>query len=339
LSLIFDNSSHFRKDAIGGSWVIISTERNNRPLDWHVQLRKNKQVMCPFCPGNEQVTPNEIAAIRKKSTAPNTEGWQLRVIPNKFPALLTDGKADHATDGIYETVGGIGAHEIIIETPNHNEELSQLSVAKLQAVLRMIAKRIMEIKQDSRLKYVLVFKNFGHAAGASLEHSHIQIIGTPILPKRIAEEIEGITSYYGKTGRCIFCEIISKELSLTERLVLSNKNYVVVEPFASRFAFETWIMPIEHRQYFENITRAESLALAKIFKETLSRINVAVKKPSYNLVIHTSPISEHEGTLFHWHIEIMPKLGNMAGFEWGSGFHINPISPENAAKLLREVRC
>jgi UDPglucose--hexose-1-phosphate uridylyltransferase len=327
-----------RKDPILGRWVIISTERGRRPSDFVLESKRPKGGFCPLCEGNEDKTPPEIMAFRNNGTPPNTPGWTLRVVPNKFPALRIEGELDREGQGIYDMMNGIGAHEVIIETPQHHETLTTLSLKAVQDVLWAYRTRIIDLRRDKRFRYVLVFKNHGESAGASLEHSHSQIIALPILPKRVSEEIEGSKNYFHYKERCIFCDIIRQELNQRSRLINENKSFLSVTPFASRFPFETWILPKNHYASFEYMESSQYELAAQILSDTLQRLNQVLEDPPYNYVIHTSPFPEVDSDYYHWHFEIMPKLTKVAGFEWGTGFYINPTPPEEAAEYMREAK-
>jgi UDPglucose--hexose-1-phosphate uridylyltransferase len=327
-----------RKDPIHGRWVIISTERSRRPSDFVPEERRPIGGFCPLCEGNEDRTPPEIVAFRDNGTPPNTPGWTLRVVPNKFPALRIEGELDREGEGIYDKMNGIGAHEVVIETPRHEETLITLPLKDVNNVLLAYRERIIDLRRDQRLRYVLVFKNHGVAAGASLEHSHSQIIALPIVPKRVSEEIEGAKTYFNYKDRCVFCDIIRQELQQKRRIITENKSFVSLAPFASRFPFETWILPKTHHPSFEHAESSQYEQAAQILSDTLQRMNRVLADPPYNYVIHTSSFPEVDAEHYHWHFEIMPKLTKVAGFEWGTGFYINPTPPEEAAEYMREVK-
>ena len=326
-----------RKDPIIGRWVIISTERGKRPTDFQEQREKKKGGFCPFCPGNEHTTPPEIIANRNE-TPPNGTGWSLRVVPNKFPALQIEGDLEKTGEGIFDRMNGIGAHEVIIETPNHEDTLSTISLHIVEDVLWAYQKRMTDLRNDPRLQYALVFKNEGSAAGASLEHTHSQLIALPIVPKLVREEIDGAKQHYDFKERCIFCDIISQEMEEGTRIISENRGYISLSPFAPRSPFETWILPKKHDSSFENVYQDKYKDLAEILSSTLRKIDRALSNPPYNYMIHTSSFSDPINEFYHWHIEIVPKLTKIAGFEWGSGFYINPTSPEEAARFLREAK-
>jgi len=327
-----------RKDPVHGRWVIISTERSRRPSDFTPEERRPLGGFCPLCEGNEDRTPPEIIALRDNGTLPNTPGWTLRVVPNKFPALRIEGELGREGEGIYDKMNGIGAHEVVIETPRHEETLITLPLKGIENVLLAYRERIIDLRRDQRLRYVLVFKNHGVAAGASLEHSHSQIIALPIVPKRVSEEIDGAKTYFNYKDRCVFCDIIRQELQQRVRVILENKSFLSIAPFASRFPFETWILPKTHHPSFEHMEPSQYEQAAQILSDTLQRMNRVLTDPPFNYVIHTSFFPEVDMDYYHWHFEIMPKLTKVAGFEWGTGFYINPTPPEEAAEYMREAK-
>ncbi len=327
-----------RKDPIVGRWVIIAPDRAKRPADFtHEFQRPDSGGFCPFCTGNEQATPPEILAYRNPGSSPNGGGWRARVIPNKFPALQVEGELDKRGDGIYDLMNGVGAHEVIIECPDHETNIGQLPVENIREVLWMYRDRLVDLKKDPRLVHGLIFKNKGAPAGASLEHSHSQLIVTPVVPISVWEEMTGALEFYNYRGRCIFCDMIQQELASGARIVLDTPGFVVFCPFASRFPFETWILPKRHSSQYENIPRQGIEELGAVLKTTLSKLKLALDDPPYNYIIHTAPFNSGELTHYHWHIEIFPRLTRVAGFEWGSGFYINPVMPEEAAGFLREI--
>ncbi len=331
--------SELRRDAVTGRWVIISTDRQKRPNDFRFEKASVAgPEHCPFCPGHEALTPPEIVSYRPKGGAPNTPGWDVRVVPNKFPALQVEGTLDREGDGMFDRMNGIGAHEVIIETPHHDRPLAAMSEPEIEKVLWAFRERMLDLKQDFRLRYILVFKNHGAAAGATLAHPHSQLIALPIVPDFVREELDGARRHYAVKERCVFCDIIHQETGDGQRIIQENTDMIALAPYAPRFAFETWLLPRRHGARFEEAPRHEYESLARILKATLQRMDRALESPAFNLILHTSPFSEQVAHEYHWHIEIMPKLTRVAGFEWGTGFYINPTSPEEAASVLRAVR-
>jgi UDPglucose--hexose-1-phosphate uridylyltransferase len=327
-----------RKDPVTGRWVIIATDRAKRPTDF---VREKVEIkgsgFCPFCYGNESKTPPEILAYRSDGSARNTSGWTLRVVSNKFPALGIEGNLNREGEGLYDKMNGIGAHEVIIETPDHQTTMATLPVNRIEDVLWAYRDRIMDLKKDRRFKYILIFKNHGEAAGASLEHTHSQLIALPVVPKRVLEEVEGSRQYYNFKERCIFCDMIRQEIEKATRVILENQDFIAMAPFAPRFPFEMWIVPKVHQSAFEESQKHEFEQLSAILKDMLVRLDKVLDHPAYNTIIHTSPLPESSNDYYHWHMEIMPKLTKVAGFEWGTGFYINPTPPEESARFLREA--
>ncbi|MCK4538553.1 MAG: galactose-1-phosphate uridylyltransferase [Candidatus Krumholzibacteria bacterium] len=326
-----------RKSPIMERWVIISTERGKRPDDFKREKLPPKGGFCPFCNGNEDKTPPEVLAYRDPKSLPDKEGWSVRVVPNKFPALQIEGDLDKRGDGIYDMMRGVGAHEVLIESPDHSKNLQYLSDSHVESIFWALRERCLDLKRDSRFRYILVFKNWGEEAGASLEHSHIQIIATPIIPKRAIEELTGAKFHYDLKERCIFCDILMQEIKEEKRIVYQNDHFIAIAPYAARFPFETWVLPLKHISAFEQTPTEWFPQLADIMKNVLLRLDIALDEPPFNFIIHTSPCNQPDLDYYHWHIEIMPKLTRVAGFEWGSGFYINPTPPEDAARILRDI--
>jgi len=324
-----------RKDPVVERWVIIATERARRPMDFapEVTTRRGPEV-CPFCPGREERTPPEIYRSGGSEDGP----WTVRVVPNKFPALHGDPGEVHGTgEGIYDRMDGVGAHEVIVESPDHFAGLGTLPAAHVGEILGAYRERLQALRKDPRLEYVLIFKNHGVQAGASLEHPHSQLIATPILPELVAEELEGALHYFRMKERCVWCDIVRQERRTGTRLVLEEEGFVAVAPYASRFPYETWILPTTHRSHFESLQADEVDALARLLRELVARLDRLFVDPPYNFALHTAPLKAADPEHFHWHLELMPKLTRLAGFELGTGFFINPTPPEDAARFLRRA--
>jgi UDPglucose--hexose-1-phosphate uridylyltransferase len=330
-------TSELRKDPVVGRWVIISTERARRPTDFGPEPVRPRLARCVFCPGNEDSTPPEILAGRPPGSPPNGPGWTYRVVPNKFPALRIEGDLEPSGEGPYDRMSGIGAHEVVIETPAHDATLATLPTEAVADVLLAFRERMLDLKKDGRFQYVLVFKNHGEAAGASLEHAHSQLIATPIIPIMVSEELAGSLRYYALKERCVWCDIVREERRGRRRLIAETSEFAVLAPFAPRCPFETWILPVRHRSHFEDSAVDELRALAGVLGDFLRRLNRLLNDPPYNFMLHSAPLQEPPLDEFHWHLEVIPKLTRVAGFEWGSGFFINPVPPEDAATALREA--
>lgn len=329
--------SELRRDPITGRWNIINTDEPLGPEAFEVDRRQPSGTTCPFCAGQERLTPPEIYAIRPPTSQANKAGWQLRVVPNKFPALRIEGDLGRRALGLFDLSNGVGAHEVIIETPDHQKQTADLSLPELEQVVAAFKGRSLDLRGDRRLKYTLIFKNFGLSAGASLEHTHSQLIALPIVPKRVLEELKGAERYFEFRERCPFCDMLQQELHDDERLIAENKSFIAFCPFVSSFPFEISILPKTHSSDFALITPEAIRDLVRLLKEVLLRMRSVLSDPSYNFIIHTAPIEPRERDEYHWRVELIPKLIKVAGFEWGTGFYINPTPPELAAKSLREI--
>lgn len=336
-----------RKDPIIGRWVIIATERARRPdqiiSDAHELPVPEKE--CPFCEGKESKTAGEVYAVRPRNPAANAPGWDVRVVPSQTPFLRIEGELERRGKGLYDTMKGVGAHEMVIETSSHVGNIADLPVEQIVKVLGCYVDRMNDLEKDNRFKYVLVFKNYGWSAGGGkVRHARSQIIATPVNPKRVKEELIGARQYHDFHERCIFCDIIKQELEQKERLILEVDGFVAVVPFASRFPFEVWILPKKHSADFVSISESQRSGLAQILKQVMLKLKIGLNDPPYNYIIHTAPFRRQKAGYwrtvaddYHWHIEITPRLTRVAGFEWGTGFYICPTTPEAAAKFLREV--
>jgi len=326
-----------RKDPITGRWVIIATDRAKRPGDF---IRQSVPMavarVCPFDAGNERKTPPEILAYRD-SGGRDEPGWRVRVIPNKFPVLGIEGDLNRQGEGMYDKMNGIGAHEVIVETPEHAATLAEMPERRIEEVLWAFKERVNDLKRDRRFQYIILFRNYGEAAGAVLEHPHSQLIALPVIPKRTREEVNGAKLYYDLKERCIFCDILQQEITGGARLVTETDRFAALEPYAPRFPFETWILPKRHASHFEEADAPTLQNLAWVLRSTMRKIDRTLENPAYNLIVHSAPVQEPPLAHYHWRVEIIPKLTKVAGFEWGTGFYINPTPPEESARFLREA--
>jgi UDPglucose--hexose-1-phosphate uridylyltransferase len=328
-----------RKDPITGRWVVVSTERQKRPNDFTLHRADViGREHCPFCVGHEAMTPPEVLAYRQNGSAPNAPGWDLRVVPNLFPALRVEGTLDRRGEGMFDRMTGIGAHEVVIETTDHDKTFATMSEPEIARVLWAFRERVHDLKNDIRFRYILLFKNQGAGAGATLEHGHSQLIALPIVPNFVREELDGARRHFHDKERCVFCDIIRQEIAAGTRVIHENRDVVALSPYASRVPFETWVLPRSHASRYEDAPREIIDSLAGMLKSLVARLDRALEKPPFNLIVHSAPLSEDVNQYFHWHVEVMPRISRVAGFEWGSGFYINPTSPEEAAQVLRDVR-
>ena len=330
-------TTEIRRDPITGRSVAIDCAPFKRRDDFELEPARleDAPAACPFCEGREADAGPEILAWREGGPA-NVPGWSVRVVPNRHPMLRIEGGADVRSHGLFETRDGLGAHEVIIETPLHDQPLHTLDADRLWRVLWAWRTRLQDLKRDSRFASVVIFKNHGRAAGARLDHSHSQLVAFPILPPGLAEKVQNGARHLAATGRCIFCDLIGEELADPRRVICDQGAVLALAPFASRVPFETWLMPRDHEPRFEDTADSTLKTLAEKLRRVLSRIDWALERPAYNLVLHSAPLSGDADKAFHWHLEILPRVTRFSGLEWGSGMHRNPVAPEEAARVLRE---
>ena len=338
--------SELRWDPLKEHWVIIATERGRRPRDFHMERVTPDSDVCPFCYGFEGKTPPEIFSIRNYGE-PNNPGWQVRVIPNKYPALRVEGEVKSRGYGLYDVRDGIGAHEVIVETPDHFKGMADFTPAEITNVLFAYRARLLDLRNDFRLRHLVLFKNHGAQAGATLSHSHSQLIAVPLTPPVAAKELRVCREFYESHERCIFCDLIEFELKEGVRVVSESADFVVLAPYAACFPFELRLYPKLHAHDFALMNDRQLSEMGAIMKDMLMRMKVVLKDPAYNFILHTAPPlqsrpgkPEYWGSLtfdYHWHLELVPRLTQIAGFEWGTGFFINPTSPEETAVFLRDA--
>lgn len=329
--------SELRKDPLLGRWVAV-IGNSRPPSEYKLPPEEIAETSCALCIGREKETPQEIAAIRDNMK------WMVRTIPNFEPVFKIEGELGRKGLGIYDKMNGIGANELIIESSEHNRSAEETGPGQMLRVIEMYKNRMSDLKKDARLRYILIFKNSGKGSGAVFSHPHSELAATPIIPKRIKEELDGAKQYYAYKERCIFCDIIREELNYGTRIIHETRDFVAFSPFAPKFPFEFWIFPKRHCCAFEDINAGEAEDLSNMLTLAINKMKKALNTPPYNYVIHTAPNMiprrNHWHTLgddFHWHVEIMPRLIRTSGFEWGAGFYILTTSPEDASKYLREA--
>ena len=328
-----------RKDPLSDIWVVFAPERRLRPQYIGPVAEQDfiAPENCPFCEGNEVMTPPEICADRNNHGGANQAGWTLRVVPNKFPALRVEGHLEKQGEAFYDKISGIGAHEVIIETNSHTKGIDELPTEAITAVFRTYKQRILDLKQDIRFRYIQVFKNHGARAGATIPHSHSQVVAMPVVPGRLRERLNHAKAHYTAKDRCIFCDILRYESENHKRILFETPGYIVMSPYSPRLPFELWIFPRNHSASFED-TGDENLSdLAAVFKETLRKINKALESPAYNLLLHNAPFHNNYREYFHWHLELIPVTGGTGGFEVGTHTYINPTLPEEAINVLKKM--
>ena len=329
--------SEFRKDPVVERWVILSTERAERPQYGAGNNQQAQTDPCPFCAGNEALTPPAVLTYAADEVQSAMASWSVRVVPNKYPALVNEGSWIGQSNGIYQAMNGLGVHEVIIESPEHMVNVATLNENQLQKVLHAYRDRIVQLRTDQRWRCILIYKNQGAEAGATLEHIHSQLIALPAVPKAVHEEIEGAKAYYDANGRCVYCAILNQEIGNRSRIVAEGERFIALCPYASRFPYETWILPKQHAPCFEYGSKEDYADLARSLREILIRLDHRLENPPFNYFIHSNPPDGAANAYYHWHIEILPKLSQVGGFEWGSGAYINSVAPEDAAHQLREV--
>jgi UDPglucose--hexose-1-phosphate uridylyltransferase len=333
--------SELRRDPVTGRLVVIAPER--RLEDTAVvapavhRTRALDGDMCPFCEGQEGVAGHEILAWRSYGSQANTPGWQLRVVPNRNPVLRVEGALSHPKTAFFKTFGGLGAHEVIIETPRHDATLSSMDVEEVWRVLWAWRERIRDLKRDTRLKSFIIVKNVGGAAGARLDHPHSQLVALPLVPQHLEEEMEGALQYYRQAEQCVFCEKAEQEVAAKERIIVADKDAIAFAPFASRVPFETWVMPRAHCAAFDVCADDELRAVAQSLREVMQRLYATLVSPPFTLLLHTASVGNEASESFHWHIEIIPRLAPVTGLEWDGGLHVNTVAPEEAAAALRSA--
>jgi UDPglucose--hexose-1-phosphate uridylyltransferase len=334
--------STLRFDLTTNDWVIFAPSRARRPHEFKKHARLiappvQSESSCPLCPGNERMTPPEISALRDGS-APNTAAWRVRVIPNKFPALRIEDDLRRIDDGpIFHYMGGCGAHEVIVESPQHDTILGQQPVEQIDAVLRTLQYRSNDLMRDVRFQTIVLFKNHGEGAGTSLSHPHCQLIATPVVPRLMRMKYRVATDYFDQTGRCLYCVQLAEELACGKRVIAENDHFAAFLPYASHVPFETWILPKRHHSSFGTADTAVLRPLAAILKTVLLKLHIGLENPDFNMTIDTVPRGDEDKEYFLWHIQIFPRLTTPAGFELGSGMSINTVLPEDAADFLRSV--
>lgn len=334
--MIPEGTGRLRFDVTTNEWVLFAPARARRPHDAAVAAAEPgaSASTCPFCPGQEAATPGEIVRLKDEGPA----GWSVRVIPNKFPALDPAASDEQVELGrVFHEMGGYGAHEVVIESPDHSRLLADQPREQVERVLRVIHGRFLDLMRDRRLRAIVVFKNHGERAGTSISHPHWQIIATPVVPHQLRLKHEIATDYFDRTSKCIYCVTLEEELSAQTRVLDANDDYVAVLPFASHVPYQVRILPLAHRSSFASVAPERLYLLAEMLQSVLGRLARLLGRPHFNLTLGTAPLGDEEKRYFLWHIDVLPRLTTPAGFELGSGMAINPVLPEVAARELREA--
>ena len=327
--------SEIRKDPLTGHRVIIAPERAQRPKQLGTTTGADPAQPCPFCPGNENLTPPESWADRPRDSQPDRPGWSVRVVPNKYPAVDAD---DVEADGqTANRSAGAGIHEVIIENAAHVANLAALDEIQFSKIFRAYRGRLRALRENRRWRFALIFKNQGERAGATLEHAHAQLLALPFVPADVENELSCAREYQRHSACCYYCAMIERELQAQARVVTSNQEFIALCPSASRFAFETWILPRVHAAAFEQADDSIIAALAKISRQVIATLDRLQPNPPFNYFIQSLLLADSERAHYHWQLRLLPQFARAAGFEWGSGLHINPVAPEDAARALRDA--
>jgi len=337
--------SELRKDPISGHWVVISPDQEAA-----VVLRTDvrfitPQETCPFCPGNEIGPVHEILAYPNHLPENNGAPWALRVIPNRLPILQIERSLEREGLGMYDRISGFGAHEIIIESPHHDLLLHDFPNSQLELVLSAWKERLNDLKNDLRMRYLSIFRNQGRRSGARISHPYSQLIATPAIPAGVRQELAGARQYFEYKDRCGYCDLIDQECEDKVRLVYQNRGFIAMCPFASRNAFEVWILPRVHSHDYGTISPDQILDLADALLAVNRVLAIALSEPDINVILKSAPIPKPRRdrwlTLeedYHWHLEVIPRITRPTGYEWATGMFVNPTPPEEAADYLRDVQ-
>jgi len=330
-------TTELRTDPITGRMVAIDLGPFRRRDDFDLEPSRveDPPAQCPFCEGREAYAGPEILAWREGGPT-NLPGWSVRVVANRNPMLKIEGRTDVRSDGLLESRDGLGAHEVIIETPVHDQALHTLDADRLWRVLWAWRTRIQDLKRDPRFSSVVIFKNHGRPSGARLDHSHSQLTAFPLIPPALADKLRGAARHLSISATCVFCDLLAQELADRRRIISDQGAVVAIAPYASRVPFETCLMPRDHSPRFEEASDETLHALASTFKSVMARIDWALERPAYNCVLHTAPLSGEADAAFHWHLEILPRVTRYGGLESGTGVYRNPVPPEEAASVLRQ---
>ncbi len=336
VQLITQPVFELRFDPITGRRVLIAEGRAERPSDFATSatvaaVARGTATNCPFCRGNEHQTPRELAKL-----ADSEGNWQVRVVPNKFPAVSLEAAVSHGLQsGLNQCEPAAGTHEVIIESPRHISDWTELSADALSVVLGVFADRLKHTYEQRQLQSAVIFKNVGVRGGASLEHVHTQLMAFPFVPDILDQELQAAAEYHSRNEKCLFCEIIASELADRRRLVHENDHFLAFCAYAGRQPFECWFLPKLHASSFTDL--ADPAALADTLQAVIYRLSGIISPPAYNLILHTAPARDPRSDFFHWHWELIPRSTSLAGLEWGGGVYINSVSPERAARILLEI--
>ncbi len=327
--------SHLRRDPITQRWIVISPERADIPkATLPPRPTGLPPEACPFCPGKEAMTDREIYVEREAGSPANGPGWWVRVVPDVHPILHIEGGLGKRAEGMYDSMNAIGAHEVLIETPDHDQHWSTLEPLQLERALRAAQQRMLDLRHDVRFRHVIWAKNHGQVTSL-FQHPHSHIVASPFVPRAIEEELKGFGDYARWKERCVLCDVVKQEIADGRRVLLQEGSFLAFVPFASPFPFETWVVPVKHWHDYGEITPDALRDLACALRGVLRCFRATLDDPPFGFVLHSSPLGELARDDFHWHIELVPRPLAVLGLEWGTGIYINPVEPEEAAARLR----
>lgn len=326
--------SELRREPVLRRWVAISTSPS-----------KGKKESCPFCPGSEGSTPPETFVLRETGSRENGPGWWVRVVPNQYPLFRLEGGLGKRAEGMYDMMNNFGAHEVVIETPEHLQTWPEMELGQLERILQAYCQRSLSLRGDNRFRQILITKHHWgpkHHWDPTLEHllhhPHSHIVAMPFIPARIEDEIRGLLEYQQRKERCIYCDIISQELRAQKRVILETDHFLTFAPYASRYPYETWVIPKGHFPDFAMLSGSQVADLSQVLRTIYTKMQKAFEEAMISMVLHTTPLQDFYREEYHWHIELRVRLARPMGFEWGTGFFINYVAPEEAASLLRDIQ-
>ena len=327
--------SEWRADPVTGQWVVVASDAPMRRRDFDLdEAPPEADGPCPLCEGHEHAAGREILSVRRGTPA-DGPGWDLRVVPNRMPMLRVEAGGDGETAGLLEQQPGLGAHEVVVESPRHDASWFTMGIDELTGVLTAWRDRIADLRGDSRMKAALAFKNHGAKAGARLAHPHSQVVAMPRVPPRLDEEVRGAERHHAATGRCVFCDLLAQEMAAGARVVTATPGCVAIAPYASRSPFEVWLVPMRHAARFEVASVDDLAAAAAVLGSVLALVDAQLGRPAFNAVLHTAPYDAAVDAAYHWHLEFVPRVWRATGFEVGTGTTVNPVPAEKAARVLR----
>jgi UDPglucose--hexose-1-phosphate uridylyltransferase len=330
-------TTELRRDPITGRHVLVDRAPFRRDeFELEPVRLEDAPSACLLCEGREAEAGAEILAWREGAPA-NAPGWSVRVVPHRHPMLRIEGGMEITREGLFEVRDGLGAHEVIVETPLHDQPLQGLDTDRVWRVFWAWRARVRDLKRDARFASAIIFKNHGRAAGARVDHAHSQLVAYPVVPPALAEQVAGAMQGYAATGRCVFCDLVGQEAGAGERIVWDGDGVIAMAPYASRVPFEVSMVPRDHSPRFEEASDDTLKALAEAFRCVMPAVDWALERPAYNVVLHTAPFDGSADPALHWRLDILPRVTRFSGREWATGMYRNPVAPEEAARVLRQT--